>query len=79
MYTLIVALSYADDIFMPSHSLLLQGIVVEVPFASFFLSQLVRQHQSLHYSSLDELYSMDPELSRSLQYVKVIKHIIHCM
>ena len=50
---------------------LAQGIVLEVPFASFFLSQLAKRNHSLHYSSLDELYSLDAELSKSLQYVKV--------
>lgn len=49
---------------------LLQGIVVDVPFASFFLSQLLgQQHQAL-YSSMDELPSLDRELYRSLTFVK---------
>ena len=48
-----------------------QGIVVEVPFASFFLSQMLdRQHNNL-YSPIDELPSLDPELYKNLTYVKV--------
>jgi ubiquitin-protein ligase E3 B len=47
-----------------------QGIVVDVPFASFFLSQLLgQQHQAL-YSSMDELPSLDRELYRSLTFIK---------
>ncbi|PSN54423.1 Ubiquitin-protein ligase E3B [Blattella germanica] len=46
------------------------GIVVDVPFASFFLSQLLgQQHQAL-YSSMDELPSLDRELYRSLTFIK---------
>ena len=49
-----------------------QGIVVDVPFASFFLSQLLghSQHSGI-YSSMDELPSFDPDLYKSLTYVKV--------
>jgi len=49
-----------------------QGIVVDVPFASFFLSQLLG-HSSTSgvYSSIDELPSFDPELYKSLTYIKV--------
>jgi len=49
-----------------------QGIVVDVPFASFFLSQLLghSQHSGV-YSSMDELPSFDPELYKSLTYIKV--------
>jgi ubiquitin-protein ligase E3 B len=51
-------------------SIMLQGIVVDVPFASFFLSQLLgQQHQAL-YSSMDELPSLDRELYRSLTFIK---------
>ncbi|GLH04043.1 E3 ubiquitin-protein ligase Nedd-4 [Gryllus bimaculatus] len=47
-----------------------EGIVVDVPFASFFLSQLLgQQHQAL-YSSMDELPSLDRELYRSLTFIK---------
>ncbi|GLV32551.1 uncharacterized protein CBL_00739 [Carabus blaptoides fortunei] len=47
-----------------------EGIVVDVPFASFFLSQVLGQtHQAL-YSSMDELPSLDRDLYRSLTYVK---------
>lgn len=47
-----------------------EGIVVDVPFASFFLSQLLGQtHQAL-YSCMDELPSLDQELYRSLTFIK---------
>jgi len=47
-----------------------QGIVVDVPFASFFLSQVLGQtHQAL-YSAMDELPSLDREMYRSLTYLK---------
>ncbi|XP_028410383.1 ubiquitin-protein ligase E3B-like [Dendronephthya gigantea] len=46
------------------------GIVVDVPFAPFFLSLLLsRQHGAL-YSSIDELPSLDPNLYKNLNYVK---------
>uniref|UniRef100_T1IRU6 Ubiquitin-protein ligase E3B n=1 Tax=Strigamia maritima TaxID=126957 RepID=T1IRU6_STRMM len=48
----------------------LMGIVVDVPFASFFLSQVLGQQHSAFYSSIDELPSLDPELYRSLTYIK---------
>ncbi|XP_060881517.1 ubiquitin-protein ligase E3B [Metopolophium dirhodum] len=47
-----------------------EGIVVDVPFASFFLSQLLGQTQELLYSSMDELPSLDNELYRNLTSVK---------
>lgn len=63
-----------------------EGIVVDVPFASFFLSQVGRpqaqpapteivlevsgQTSQALYSSVDELPSLDPALYRSLSYVK---------
>ncbi|KAL1381557.1 hypothetical protein pipiens_003410 [Culex pipiens pipiens] len=47
-----------------------EGIVVDVPFASFFLSQVLGQtHQAL-YSCMDELPSLDKELYRSLTFIK---------
>ncbi|XP_063241461.1 ubiquitin-protein ligase E3B isoform X2 [Bacillus rossius redtenbacheri] len=47
-----------------------EGIVVDVPFASFFLTQLLgAQHQAL-YSSIDELPSLDRDLYRSLTFIK---------
>ena len=54
---------------------IMQGIVVDVPFAPFFLSQMLEHHHSALYSSLDELPSMDPELYKSLSYIKVIIRI----
>lgn len=47
-----------------------EGIVVDVPFASFFLSQVLGQQQSALYSSIDELPSLDPELYKSLTLIK---------
>ncbi|XP_055376803.1 ubiquitin-protein ligase E3B isoform X2 [Condylostylus longicornis] len=50
-----------------------EGIVVDVPFASFFLSQLLGQtHQAL-YSCVDELPSLDNELYKSLTFIKHYK------
>ncbi|KAL0272582.1 UNVERIFIED_CONTAM: hypothetical protein PYX00_005501 [Menopon gallinae] len=47
-----------------------EGITVDVPFASFFLSQLLGQPQLMFYSSIDELPSLDPELYRSFTFIK---------
>ncbi|ESN93513.1 hypothetical protein HELRODRAFT_115562 [Helobdella robusta] len=47
-----------------------EGIVVDVPFASFFLSQLLGHTHSATYSSIDELPSLDPELYKNLTYIK---------
>ena len=48
-----------------------QGIVVDVPFANFFLSQILGQTQGATYSSIDELPSLDPELYKNLTFIKV--------
>lgn len=47
-----------------------EGIVVDVPFASFFLSQVSGQTAQVLYSCVDELPSLDSALYRSLSYVK---------
>ncbi|XP_033627556.1 ubiquitin-protein ligase E3B-like [Asterias rubens] len=47
-----------------------ESIVVEVPFATFFLSQMLEQQHNQLYSPIDELPSMDPELYKNLTYVK---------
>ncbi|XP_072003524.1 ubiquitin-protein ligase E3B [Engystomops pustulosus] len=47
-----------------------EGIVVDVPFASFFLSQLLGHHHSIFYSSVDELPSLDPEFYKNLTSIK---------
>ena len=47
-----------------------EGIVVDVPFANFFLSRVLGQPQSALYSPIDELPSLDPELYKSLTYIK---------
>lgn len=48
-----------------------QGIVVDVPFASFFLSQMLGHHHSVFYSSVDELPSLDSEFYKNLTSIKV--------
>lgn len=50
-----------------------QGIVVDVPFASFFVSQFSGQTGGALYSWLDELASLDRDLYRSLTLVKHYK------
>ncbi|KAI1292289.1 Ubiquitin-protein ligase E3B [Halotydeus destructor] len=47
-----------------------EGIVIDVPFASFFLGQVLGQQQSVLYSSIDELPSLDAELYKNLTYIK---------
>ncbi|XP_040567057.1 ubiquitin-protein ligase E3B [Lepeophtheirus salmonis] len=47
-----------------------EGIVVEIPFAPFFISQILSKDHSAYYSYLDELPSMDPELYKNLTYIK---------
>jgi ubiquitin-protein ligase E3 B len=47
-----------------------EGIVVDVPFASFFLSLVLGQTQQAFYSCIDELPSLDKELYRSLTFIK---------
>lgn len=44
---------------------------MDVPFAPFFLGQMLEHRRSVPYSSIDELSSMDPELYKSLNYIKV--------
>lgn len=47
-----------------------EGIVVDVPFASFFLSQVLGHHHSALYSSIDELPSLDAEFYKNLTSIK---------
>ncbi|KAM6166658.1 ubiquitin-protein ligase E3B isoform 2-T3 [Erethizon dorsatum] len=47
-----------------------EGIVVDVPFASFFLSQLLGHHHNIFYSSVDELPSLDSEFYKNLTSIK---------
>jgi ubiquitin-protein ligase E3 B len=58
--------------------LLKKGSTVDVPLASFFLSQVLGQTHSVLYSALDELPSLDPELYRSLTYIKRYEGKISC-
>ncbi|XP_043677000.1 ubiquitin-protein ligase E3B isoform X3 [Vespula pensylvanica] len=50
-----------------------EGIVVDVPFASFFVSQFSGQAGGTLYNCLDELASLDRDLYRSLTLVKHYK------
>lgn len=43
---------------------------MDVPFALFFLSQVLGQTQQALYSCMDELPSLDKDLYRSLTYIK---------
>jgi len=47
-----------------------EGIVVDVPFASFFLTQVLGHDHTSLYSYFDEMSSSDPELYKNLTYVK---------
>jgi len=47
-----------------------EGIVIDVPFASFFLTQILGKDHAAFYSYVDELASLDPELYRNLTYMK---------
>ena len=48
-----------------------EGIVVDVPFAMFFVSQILgKDHNTAYYSYVDELSSLDAELYKQLTYVK---------
>lgn len=64
-------LEYWLDGWQASVCPLAQGIVVDVPFASFFLSQLLGHHHSVFYSSVDELPSLDSEFYKNLTSIKV--------
>lgn len=52
-----------------------EGIVVDVPFASFFLSQVLGHHHSSFYSSIDELPSLDSEFYKNLTSIKVSANV----
>ena len=47
-----------------------EGIVVDVPFASFFLTQILGHDHTSMYSYFDEMSSSDPELYKNLTYIK---------
>uniref|UniRef100_UPI00358E8020 ubiquitin-protein ligase E3B isoform X1 n=1 Tax=Myxine glutinosa TaxID=7769 RepID=UPI00358E8020 len=47
-----------------------EGIVVDVPFAPFFLSQVRGVHTSASYSFIDELPSLDAEFYKNLTSIK---------
>nr|VZI47413.1 unnamed protein product [Spirometra erinaceieuropaei] len=47
-----------------------EGIIVDVPFANFFLTQILGRQRTSCYSFLDELATFDRDLYKSLTYVK---------
>ncbi|CAH8577606.1 unnamed protein product [Heterobilharzia americana] len=47
-----------------------ESTVVDVPFANFFLTQLLGREKAGCYSFLDELATLDRELYKSLSYIK---------
>nr|CAB3267459.1 ubiquitin-protein ligase E3B [Phallusia mammillata] len=47
-----------------------EGIVLDIPFANFFLRNLLGQHQAKLYSPLDELPSLDVEFYNNLTWIK---------
>lgn len=51
--------------------------MVDVPFASFFLSQMLGHHHSIFYSSVDELPSLDSEFYKNLTSIKVSADGVH--
>ena len=48
-----------------------EGILMDVPFASFLLNMMCGRRYMTMYSSLDELSSLDPSLDKSLCFIKV--------
>ena len=57
--------------FFPLFQALYENMLIELPFASFFLSKMLGQH-NLNVD-IDHLQSLDPELYKNLLYLKV-KH-----
>lgn len=53
-----------------------EGILMDVPFASFLLSMMCGRRYMTMYSSLDELSSLDPALDKSLRFVKVRTYML---
>lgn len=47
-----------------------EGIVVDVPFAQFFLSELTGHSNQRLYCSIDELPSLDAELYKNITFIK---------
>uniref|UniRef100_A0A5K3F543 HECT-type E3 ubiquitin transferase n=1 Tax=Mesocestoides corti TaxID=53468 RepID=A0A5K3F543_MESCO len=54
-----------------------EGIIVDVPFANFFLTQVLGRQRASCYSFLDELSTLDRDLYKSLTYIKV-SPVISC-
>jgi len=51
-----------------------EGILMDVPFATFLLNMMCGRRYGSMYSSLDELSSLDPALDKSLRFIKVNYH-----
>uniref|UniRef100_H2Z542 HECT-type E3 ubiquitin transferase n=1 Tax=Ciona savignyi TaxID=51511 RepID=H2Z542_CIOSA len=47
-----------------------EGIVLDIPFANFFLRNLQGQQHTALYSPIDELPSLDPEFYKNLTWIK---------
>ncbi|XP_065890414.1 ubiquitin-protein ligase E3B-like [Dysidea avara] len=47
-----------------------EGILMDVPFATFLLNMMCGRRYGSMYSSLDELSSLDPALDKSLHFIK---------
>lgn len=64
------------EAWLPAHVFfaLLKGIIVDVPFANFFLTQVLGRQRASCYSFLDELATLDRDLYKSLTYIKVSWH-----
>ncbi|KAJ7525501.1 hypothetical protein O6H91_17G053900 [Diphasiastrum complanatum] len=58
-------LSYFEFLGKVLGKAMFEGILVDIPFAPFFLSKLRKKHNYLH-----DLPSLDPELYRSLLFIK---------
>ena len=50
--------------------------MVDVPFAPFFLSELLGHSHKNLYCSVDELPSLDPELYKNITYIKVLAAVL---
>lgn len=47
-----------------------QGIIVDVRFAPFFLSQMLGLQKNTLFSLIDEVQSLDRDLYNSMNYIK---------
>uniref|UniRef100_F7A8M5 HECT-type E3 ubiquitin transferase n=1 Tax=Ciona intestinalis TaxID=7719 RepID=F7A8M5_CIOIN len=47
-----------------------EGIVLDIPFANFFLRSILSKQQTALYSPIDELPALDPEFYKNLTWIK---------